>query len=183
LKKYWTPKPETGHPGDVLTYGLFLIYLAALVWILLFKLGVQFDYMKTRSVNLIPFGGSSLSQGRIDWSELILNVVVFVPFGIYAGVIYKRWSPNKILFLILALTLLIESLQYILKIGAFDVTDLLTNTTGGVLGWLLFQAIKRVVQDSTKAQHFINIVALIGTLLMIVLLVLLKTNNLGIRYQ
>jgi glycopeptide antibiotics resistance protein len=60
-----------------LTSVLFIIYLIVLFWILLFKLGVRFSYMENRNVNLIPFG-------KIDVSETILNVVIFVPLGIYA---------------------------------------------------------------------------------------------------
>ena len=74
-----------------LTNVLFIIYLIALFWILIFKLGVRFSYMENRNVNLIPFG-------KIDLSETILNVVIFVPLGIYAGVLYKRWIFGKILF-------------------------------------------------------------------------------------
>jgi len=38
-----------------------------------------------RSVNLIPF-----NDGYFSLSETILNVIVFVPLGIYAGVLFKR---------------------------------------------------------------------------------------------
>ena len=38
-----------------LTTILFTVYLMALAWILLFKLGVKFSYMERRTVNLIPF--------------------------------------------------------------------------------------------------------------------------------
>ncbi|WP_247234259.1 VanZ family protein [Telluribacter sp. SYSU D00476] len=183
LKNHSTIKQQAGPSGNILTGVLFIIYLAALVWILLFKLGVQFSYMDNRSVNLVPFGGSSLSQGRIGWSELILNVVIFVPFGIYAGVLFRRWSFSKKLSLILVTTLLLESLQYIFRIGAFDSTDLVTNTTGGIIGLLFYQLIERLATTRTRAQNLINIIASIGTVVMIVLLVLLKTNSLGIRYQ
>jgi glycopeptide antibiotics resistance protein len=52
-----------------LTTVLFIIYLIAIWWILLFKLGVRFSYMEKRSVNLIPF-----NEPVILSSENILNV-------------------------------------------------------------------------------------------------------------
>ena len=50
---------------------LFIIYLIALFWILLFKLGVRFSYMENRSVNLIPFSEPLISNGKIDVGEII----------------------------------------------------------------------------------------------------------------
>jgi glycopeptide antibiotics resistance protein len=54
------------------TTALFMIYLVALNWILLFKLGVQFSYMKSRGVNLIPFSKPLIVNGKIDPGEIIL---------------------------------------------------------------------------------------------------------------
>ncbi|HEU0143478.1 MAG TPA: VanZ family protein, partial [Nitrososphaera sp.] len=153
-------------------------YLIALYWILLLKLGVRFSYMGDRRANLIPF-----SEPLILTSENILNLVIFVPLGIYAGVLFKRWIfGNKLLFFFL-LSLLVEGLQYILRVGAFDVTDIITNTFGGIIGLMIFKAIEKAFSNSVKAQKFINKIAATGTVLMILLLVLLKMNMLPVRYQ
>src|SRR5690349_6246270 len=120
-----------------LTTVLFIIYLVALCWILLLKLSVRFSYMGNRRANLIRF-----KEPSIITSENILNLVIFVPLGIYAGILFERWpSSKKVLFFFL-LSLLVEGLQYILRLGAFDVTDIITNTSGGVVGLILFKAIE-----------------------------------------
>ena len=155
---------------------LFIIYLIVLFWILLFKLGVQFSYMQNRNVNLIPFG-------KIDVSETILNVVIFVPLGIYAGVLFKRWGFVKKLFFFFLISLMFEGLQFIFRIGAFDITDIITNILGGIIGLLIFEAIEKLFNNSVKSRKFITIIAAIGTVLMISLLLLLKLNMLPIRYQ
>ena len=159
-----------------LTNVLFIIYLIALFWILLFKLGVRFSYMEKRNVNLIPFG-------KIDVSEIILNVVIFVPLGIYAGVLFKRWVFVKKLVFFFLISLMFEVLQLIFRIGAFDITDIITNILGGIIGLLIFEAIEKLFNNSVKSQKFITIIAAIGTALMISLLLLLKLNMLPIRYQ
>ena len=159
-----------------LTNVLFIIYLIALFWILLFKFGVRFSYMGTRNVNLIPFD-------KIDVAEIILNVVIFVPLGIYAGVLFKRWGFVKKLFFFFLISLMFEVFQFILRIGIFDITDIITNTSGGIIGLMIFQAIEKVFNNSVKAKKIINIVAAIGTVLMISFLLLLKMNMLPIRYQ
>jgi len=157
---------------------LFVIYLIALFWILVFKLGVQFSYMENRSVNLIPF-----SDGKIDVGEIILNVVICVPLGIYAGVLFKRWSFGTKLFFFFLISSMFEILQFILRAGAFDITDIITNTLGGIIGLMIFKAIEKLFKNSVKGQKFINIIAAIGTVLMISLLLLLKMNMLPVRYQ
>jgi len=48
---------------------------------------------------------------------------------------------------------------------------------------LIFKAIEKVLKNSVRAQKFINIIAATGTVLMILFLLLLKTNNLWIKYQ
>jgi glycopeptide antibiotics resistance protein len=161
-----------------LTTVLFIIYLIAIWWILLFKLGVRFSYMEKRSVNLIPF-----NEPVILSSENILNVMIFTPLGVYAGILFERWIFGKKLFFAFLISLIVEALQFILAVGAFDITDIITNTLGGIIGLLLFNAIEKRFNTRVKAQKFINITAAIGTALMILLLVLLKMNMLPVRYQ
>lgn len=166
--------------ANKLTYTLLIIYFIVLIWILLFKFGVRFSYMENRIVNLVPFK-SLIRNGKIDKSEIILNVMIFIPLGIYAGILLRRWTFNKKLSLFFLISLLFEGLQFIFKIGAFDVTDIITNTLGGVIGLITFAIIEKLF--GVKAQKFINIIGVIGTILMITLLLLLKLNMLPIRYQ
>ncbi len=176
-RKFMNPNNmKENNKTNKLTNVLFVIYLIALFWILLFKLGVRFSYMENRNVNLIPFG-------KIDVSETILNVVIFVPLGIYAGVLFKRWIFVKKLLLFFLISLMFEGLQFIFRIGAFDITDIITNILGGIIGSLIFEAIEKLFNNSVKSRKFITIIAAIGTVLMISLLLLLKLNMLPIRYQ
>lgn len=166
-----------------LTTVLFIIYLIILSWILLFKLGVRFSYMANRRVNLVPFSQPLILNGKTDFGEMILNVVIFVPLGIYAGVLFKRWTFINKLFFFFLMSLMIEALQFIFRIGAFDITDIITNTLGGIIGLMIFIAIEKIFNNGIKAQKFINIIATTGTVLIILFLLLLKLNMLPIRYR
>ncbi|MFT3935082.1 MAG: VanZ family protein [Chitinophagaceae bacterium] len=169
--------------SNKLTIVLFVIYLIVLVWILLFKLGVQFSYMEERRFSLIPFSALFATHRRLNLSEIISNVIIFIPLGVYAGVLFKRWAFGKKLFSVFFISLLIEAFQFIFRIGAFDITDIIANTLGGLFGLLLFIGIEKLFSNSAKAQKFINIIGNIGTVLIISFLVLLKLNMLPIRYQ
>lgn len=177
LRKY-EDQSEVNNTTNRLTTVLFILYLIALYWILLLKLGVRFSYMENRRANLIPF-----NEPFILNSENILNVVIFVPLGIYLGILFKERLFGKKLLFIFLLSLIVEGLQYMLRLGAFDVTDLMTNTLGGVVGLMIFKAIEKAFDNSVKAQKFINKIAATGTVLMILLLVLLKLDMLPVRYQ
>ena len=176
LQKYWGNNRKDSH--SKLTIVLFVIYLIVLFWILLFKLGVHFSYMGNRNVNLIPFNDS-----KINVSEIILNVVICVPLGIYAGILFKRWTFSAKFFFFFLISSVFEVLQFILRVGAFDITDIVNNTLGAIVGLMIFKAIEKLFQNSGKTHKFINIFATIGTVLMISFLLLLKMNMLPIRYQ
>lgn len=119
----------------------------------------------------------------MDVGDIIMNAVIFMPLGIYAGILFRKWIARKKIFFFFLISLIVEGLQFILAIGAFDITDIMTNTLGGIIGWMIFKAIEKAFNNSIKTQKFINVIAAAGTILMMVLLVLLKMNMLPVRYQ
>ncbi|MEN2281508.1 VanZ family protein [Algoriphagus sp. SE2] len=169
---------KENYKADVWTRWLFVVYLLILFWIILLKLGVQFTYLEKRSLNLVPFITLYLSK----W-EVLMNVVIFIPLGTYAAILGKKWTIGIHIFSFFVLSFFLESIQYIFRIGTFDVTDLITNTMGAWMGYLLFQILTEVLKDSVKTQLIMNWIGSFGTLLMIILLTFLKLNMLPIRYQ
>ena len=164
-----------------LTTVLFIIYLIVLFWIIVFKFNLRLPPLRNmRSINLIPFSQPLILNGKIAFGEIIMNVVIFVPLGMYAGILFKRWITLKKLFLFFLISLICEVLQYILNIGASDITDIINNTLGGLIGLMIFNGIEKAFKNIVKAQKFINIIALTGTILMILILFLLKINKLWI---
>lgn len=134
-------------------------------------------------MNMTPFGEYFATNGRVDVAEVILNVLIFVPLGIYAGVLLREMKIRSKLLFFFLVSFSIEAVQYILRIGAFDITDLITNVFGGIIGLLIFSAIRWFFNDWVKTQNFINVISGIGTVIMISLLLLLKLNMLPVRYQ
>lgn len=164
-----------------LTNVLFIIYLIALFWIIVFKFNVPFSYIgNMRSINLIPFSECLILNGRLAYSEIIMNVVIFVPLGIYVGILFKGWITWKKLFFFFLISLICEILQFILGVGASDITDIINNTLGGIIGLMIYMGIEKVFKNSAKTQKFINIIASIGTILISLFLLLLIINNLWI---
>ena len=71
--------------------------------------------------------------------NLVGNVVAFMPFGAFLPIFSVRC--RRILCTVwysFELSLVVELLQLIFKVGSFDVDDLLLNTVGGMLGFLVY---------------------------------------------
>ena len=163
---------------DKLTNILFIIYLIAVFEIIVFKLELPFSNIgNLRSINLIPFNESLILNGKIDFSEIIMNMVIFMPLGIYVEIIFSKWSTTKKFSIFFIISLVCEILQYIFALGASDITDIINNTLGGIIGFLIFKVIVRIFNNRDKAQKFVNVFAAIGTALMILLLAIILITN------
>lgn len=161
-----------------LTLVLFIVYLIALTWIILFKMSfniASLSNVNLRRINLIPFAGSLIVNNKLIVSEIILNVVVFIPFGIYAAMLGNKWGIIKKIIPVFAVSLMYETLQYIFAVGTSDITDLLGNTLGGVIGICLFFGAEKIFKEKTI--KIFNILALIGTISAVCLLGLLIIVN------
>ena len=159
-----------------LTRILFAVYTLILAWILLFKMSFSIDELyKNRSINIIPFMGSVIVNGKIDTSEIINNIIVFIPVGIYVCMLKKDWSILKKISVGFFISLGIEVLQFVLAIGATDITDLIGNTLGGIIGIGVYYLFSKVFKD--KINNIINTLALIATILLIALISILLLVN------
>lgn len=67
------------------------------------------------------------------------NVLAFAPYGFLLPMINKRYrSFFKIMLLTIMFSLTVETIQLFLKVGIFDVDDIILNTLGGIVGYLFF---------------------------------------------
>lgn len=159
-----------------LTRILFAVYFLILVWILLFKMSFSLDELyKSRSINLIPFMGSVVVNGRIYINEIIDNILVFIPLGIYICMLKEDWSILRKISVGFFISLGIEVLQFILAIGATDITDLIGNTLGGIIGIGVFYLFSKLFKNKTN--KIINILALIVTILLVSMISILLLAN------
>ncbi len=162
-----------------LTLALFVIYIAALVWIIVFKFGIDVRYTEQRDeFNLIPYQRPLVLNGKISYGEILLNVLIFIPFGLYLAALFEKWGILKALAFFILSSFVLEATQYILAIGAFDVTDIINNTLGGCLGWLAFRGFRHLLGSPIQARRLLNLFALIGIVVLAGLILYLKINRL-----
>jgi glycopeptide antibiotics resistance protein len=160
-----------------LSKAVFGLYLLTLLWLVLFKFSYDFSSVlldhQARSLNLIPFVGSS--QGNMH--EMIDNFVVFIPFGLLLGINLKKVTFWRKLALISIFSLAVEVLQFIFAIGITDITDVITNTFGGLVGLLVYDLGKKYV-DNKKLDQFITVLGAV----LIALLLLLRLFVFRVKY-
>lgn len=158
------------------TAGLFAYYLVVLVWIIIFKLQFSLENLpQIRNINVIPFGQSVIVNGKLEFSEIINNIIVFIPFGLFIHILWEQKSLAKQMLPIIGTSLLLEVIQFLFSIGATDITDIITNSSGGIAGIMTAFAIHKIAKKNwIKA---INLLSIIGAgFLTLVIGVLLLAN-------
>lgn len=165
--------------ANTFTLALFIIYLFSILYIIVFKFNMVFTHVKAeRQINFIPFVQGIVAHKTLNYSEILLNILIFIPLGLYISVLKNQWRTWQKVLLFFGVSFLFESLQYIFKIGAFDVTDLINNTLGGIIGLLIYLGINKAVNNNVKIQSLINIISAAGTILILAFLLFLKIEHL-----
>ncbi|MCI6887419.1 MAG: VanZ family protein [Lachnospiraceae bacterium] len=136
-----------------LGWALFLVYLALLVYFAIFaesfgRVSAERDYV----YNLELFKEIRRFyhyRQQLGMKAFLLNVVgnvaAFIPCGFFLPIVSRRsrrWY-NAVL-LCFGLSLGVEVVQLVFKVGSFDVDDLLLNTGGGVIGYVSYRMIQRI---------------------------------------
>lgn len=92
-----------------------------------------------RMVQLIPFLSIfetlEYATPRAIFNSIVLNVILFIPFGFFIYILTRRPLLTVCLTVIGSVT--IEVLQYVLPIGRIsNIDDVILNTAGGIIGML-----------------------------------------------
>lgn len=155
---------------------VFSIYMILLTWLILFKFAINiYDLDHIRNINIIPFRESMIVNGKLELSEIIYNILVFVPLGVYISIFKQNWSFIKKVMPSFCLSLLFEILQFTFAIGASDITDIIGNTLGGIIGIAVCFLFKKILKE--KYIRIVNIIGIIVEIVAILMLVILLTSN------
>jgi len=133
----------------------FLAYLLLLGYVVFYSFGREENADYRYNLTLLQEIGRYYYLGirTGNWHLFILNVLgnvcVFVPLGIFLPKLFSK-CQNPLLTILFSfeLSLCVEIIQLITKVGSFDVDDLLLNTLGGLCGFVIYtiyRGIKRIV--------------------------------------
>lgn len=105
-------------------------------------------------MSLVPF--IDVSTGRGDFvRQIVLNVVMTIPFGFLLPLIKnKKTNLIKIVLYTFLFSFSIEVLQPLINgIRSSDITDIITNVLGGIIGYILYLIFKPL---TTKILSYIK---------------------------
>ena len=89
-------------------------------------------------VNLDPF--EMFKIYKITDKQVVGNLVMLFPLGIYLPLLYKKLNNFFVVFLVsLLVSLTIECLQLATRFRSADVDDVILNTAGGCIGFLIYR--------------------------------------------
>lgn len=153
---------------------VFAVYMLLLVWLVLFKFATSLDRIpQMRGLNLIPFRYDTASP--IQVREILYNFIVFIPAGFYFAALFSKKNILLGTIAVAVVSFVFETIQWIFSIGASDVTDLITNTLGGLCGMMLFLLMGKFVNMYRMA--LFNILGIITESIGIVLFLVLLISN------
>ncbi|MFT4136351.1 VanZ family protein [Microbacterium sp.] len=163
LQRKQTVSSESARPGERrLLVGLFVVYLALLTWAIVWKLETPFiGENGLRHIKLVPVVASG-PDGASDPLEVAANILLFLPFGMYLSLLIPSWPLWKHTGTIAAASLILEAGQYVLRAGSTDVTDVMSNTVGGIAGVVTVVILQRADRLRTAVATRI---CLVGTAL------------------
>lgn len=126
-----------------------IIYIFLLIYFLFFAewYGRGPDVNSEPRYNLIPF--QEIRRYWIYWEviglktvclNLLGNVIGFIPLGfllpIVCSGIKKSWI---VIYQGMVISIIVECLQLFLRVGSFDVDDVILNTIGTAIGYVCYQ--------------------------------------------
>ncbi|MGG9964141.1 VanZ family protein [Ferruginibacter sp. SUN106] len=152
---------------------LLLIFLLVLTKVILFKGSPRYykNYFRTtyhnytvaegkRKANFKPFATIKLfyESRRLNMeykvSNLLGNILLFIPLGFLLPLLVKRFRNVFVILLTgFLLSLFYECTQLVTGIGVFDVDDMILNTTGTLIGIIIFYILKSLFPNKPQATN------------------------------
>lgn len=152
-----------------------LLMLSMIIYVLmLFQVVTSQDVVSWSTNNFIPFREMFRYKfgSRLFIKNVLGNLLLFLPYGFFAAYTLKPEKGHLIVFLTLLASLTIECVQ--LAIGrVFDVDDIILNTCGGYLGYVLYNCGSKLsinTPEFCKSEWFLNIISVIILLCVIAII-------------
>ena len=133
----------------------FLTYFFILIWIIIFKLSIP-ELVEPAFISLEK--GVTISdnfflsfQGAIDFDfiDMIINILSFVPLGLYLPLLFNKFNLVRDLIISFFLSLLFETSECLSRLGCFDYKDILINVAGALIGLIIFYYLKPLTSNKT----------------------------------
>ena len=146
---YLLPRYKKAGTASLIMHTLLYSYVCVVMYLTLLPLIPTFD---EPSINLVPFRDYIYAFGDYR-KQIILNVLLFVPMGIFIPWFRDTKFVKTVLWGML-LSLCIEVLQpWVTLYRVCDITDLITNTAGAALGYGIYHLVRKPLRKLRAASR------------------------------
>ena len=129
-------------------WGIFLLYIGVLLRITVFRSSFgSYPLCSHGQIELVPFVGLiQIFHNSVGMFLYLFvgNLVWFVPLGVMVPVLTK--CRKATILWGLGLSLYIEVSQYVFGTGVSEVEDLILNTAGTAVGYLIYIGAEKLVR-------------------------------------
>lgn len=139
---------------------IFLGYIGLLVYFMFFaeslgrtsvvssRYGYRYNLEPLKEIKRFMYNIDTLGMWPV-FLNIGGNILAFVPFGYFMpSLSVHRLKFLNVLLMTFELSFIIELIQLLSKVGSFDVDDLILNTLGGIMGYILFIILKAAKHHS-----------------------------------
>jgi len=124
-----------------------LIYRCLFVIYCCFLLSATFaGRPRVHGAMLIPFSSyyeAWVTQSFLGWRNILLNIGMFIPFGVLFPICWDRKiNLKKFIIIVILTSLSIEIAQYVTRTGLFEIDDLTNNLLGSLIGFSGWRLLK-----------------------------------------
>lgn len=162
---------------------LFILYLLVASWVIMLKCNYAISIINSRwlmdSMTLeervvwsfleIHFDGDEGPFTQKSLTDVFLNVVVFIPFGLLLPFLFNKKPYHFSILYAFLLTLAFELTQFLICIGGFSYLDLFNNTLGGIIGVFIHRALIKHVKEKPLTIAIYSFDALLSVILIFAL--------------
>lgn len=140
-------RKKYGRVSFIIKSSLMIIYVVVVGHLTLFS-------RESGIVDRVDLTFFSLLEESSDYTiQLIENVLLFLPAGILCPWMWKQiWNWKRSFLLGFAGSLLIETLQMLTGRGLFQLDDLITNASGMMAGYGIYQIAKKLWKRVYKSR-------------------------------
>ena len=132
-----------------------LLYTSALLlleYILLLFCSTVFyrDPLPERKYDFQPLWSyKAIEEGQtVLLSENMMNVMVFIPVGLLLGIAFKQMTWWKAFLIGCSISISIESLQFWFMKGFSEVDNVMHNTVGCIMGYIIYSILVRIFTNT-----------------------------------
>jgi glycopeptide antibiotics resistance protein len=117
-----------------------------------YKVSEGWEHANLKPFSTIRLFSSDRVSAEYSYKNIGGNIIGFIPLGILLPIqlpFFRKFG--WLIGAVFLLSLLFELTQLMTGIGAFDVDDLILNTTGGIIGFILYAIVNRVTGQEPGA--------------------------------